>query len=251
MAKSALSLPSALSAWWSVNAPSPKMHLDRDCVGLERTADDRIAEMTITRPLDLGQGRIIDVDLASSRLPSGSTAEMHGHQAWASDVRPCRVCALAPVIVDALGDPTPGRAPVGLVFSSQPSHIADRQRAGTNKVSESGRLRLLAIADQLQLPVVDTAAGPVAFTTAPVARAEIVWKNLHAALLPDVTFVPDDADAVALFWTLFVEDDRCSDYELPFRHVFVHAYDEPATECDVATLELWHTAANLTRKVPT
>jgi hypothetical protein len=138
----------ALPTYISDNNPVGRIHLDRNCEGLERIDPEQI-----------------------TRLP------LHSLRAAARrELRlPCRRCALGPVLHELLDSPL-GSVPALVAVASLPR----RDRYGRNgELSETGVTRIEALARHPGWQLTSTELGPVAFgiTTRPTAR--LIARNLY------------------------------------------------------------------------
>lgn len=139
-----------------------------------------------------------------------------------SDRRPCRVCALEPVLDHAL---RPRRAlrSTFATFTSQPAYVADERRFRKNDVSETGTARLDRIARRLDLRVAASKIGPVAYGFLPAANIDVLSRNLRTLWTDNLTELPSP-HFVSAVWTFT---------------------DDAPPEFGEAGLDVWETAALL------
>lgn len=109
----------------------------------------------------------------------------------------------------------PGRRLAVVTFSSQSNpNEANPHKYKYREATPSGMERLRRIADALDLPIVDTAAGPVTWTR---LRSDVAWvlsKNLRTLIAPPHV-EPPTAEVIQALWSLLVssppETDGWSD----------------------------------------
>jgi hypothetical protein len=157
-----------------------KLHLDISCPGLDRA---------VIHPHE-------DLTLAVAEF-----ANLRSLASW-SDARPCRVCALEPVLDTVL---RAGRAKnlVFATFTSQPNPGENLRRYKWRSATESGSARLSRIAERLNLPVAHTSCGQVTWGVFPAAGVRALQRNLrtYTRNLPDLP----DAQTVQMLWALLDE----------------------------------------------
>lgn len=171
-----------VEAFYSVKAKEPKLHLEVSCEGLSRIRVDPAGD---------------DTGLGITEFPSMRSL---GQCQWA---RPCRMCALERVI-DGVLRPTGRDKTVFATFSSQPSYGADSERFLENNVSETGRARLVRIAERLELATVEAKVGPVAYGFLPATGVKVLARNLRTQSTTTVAEMPATGFMVT-FWT-FLDD---------------------------------------------
>lgn len=127
--------------------------------------------------------------------------------------RPCRACALEPALIRYLRSPhtraskrratVPGRLAV-VTFSSQSNpNEANPYKYRYREATPSGAERLVRVARELDLPVVDTAAGPVTWTRLTTTAADALGKNLRTIVAPPHVELPEPTTIQAL-WSMLV-----------------------------------------------
>ena len=165
---------------------APRYHFDVGCRGLERAnweLQSTGSFRSVTAMFELGQGR------------------------------PCRACALEPALVRYLRSPhtrartarptVPHRLTV-VTFSSQSNPgEANPFKYNYGEVTDSGATRLRRIAAALDLPVAETAAGPVTWTKLTAAAAAALGRNLRTIAAPPQVVDPDETVIQAL-WSMLV-----------------------------------------------
>jgi hypothetical protein len=173
-------MPSTVTMRWSAIASTNIAHFDAQCPGLERVAAEHVRRVRAN---------------VSELVPSGR--------------RPCRICALETVAVQALGsNRTPSHRRTLVTFSSQPAIGVDQTRFRANTITDTGIERLHRIALRAGLETTTTVCGPVAYGFSRHTTPSVIGQSLRCAFASPGLFsaLPEPA-TIATFWT-FLDDEQ-------------------------------------------
>jgi hypothetical protein len=154
--------------FWHAYANTPRWHVRRDCDAIAETPDERIASASVSRLR------------AVARRGGG---------------RPCRMCALEPVLGDLLTHPV-GNRPARMACAAHGLDVASPWAAP----SESAASRLTGLAGRFGWTVISSAAGPIAYATVQRPVAVAVAANLRC--MWDAADGPLDGEVAAAVWSL-------------------------------------------------
>lgn len=170
-----------ISAWVVNYSRRSRLHLDPACEGLgeDRDLDD----------LELVEfGSLLDLACEPERLP-------------------CRMCALAEVLVALIGQPK--RRGDRWEWVSVASVPLNRLGDGAAEVSSTGADRLRLVAKAVGWSMYDSPVGPVMVGRAPASIAQLIEANLAVLRMPARTKRPFDlpagvpiAEVLAGAWSL-------------------------------------------------
>jgi hypothetical protein len=154
--------------WLHRYALTGRLHLDRSCDAIVGIDDDRLRHGEVGRPRSLLRRR---------------------------EGRPCRRCGLTAALDDLLEHPLGSK----LVRCTISAHGIDTG-AVWDGPSPSGQARLTHLAQRHGWPLVNSAAGPIAYTVVTRPTAHALAANLRC--LWDDGEGPFDAGTVAALWSL-------------------------------------------------
>lgn len=169
----------------------PKFHLDIGCSGLQRVVVWPEQDRTLTA-VDYDSYHALGIDDTG---------------------RPCRVCALEQVLDVVLRPKSKRHKLVFTSFTSQGNPDENPARYKFSASTESGQERLYRIANRLDLPVVRSSSGPVAYGFLPHMSIPILRRNLRTFVRDDVTELPS-GPTIECLWALL--DDNPPERRSPF-----------------------------------
>jgi hypothetical protein len=169
-----------VSTTWSTRVGYPKLHVDATCEALENTPEE-------------ARG----VELMSALQIAGCD--------WG---RPCRMCSLESVL-NTLLDPkhhAAGTEMTFVSFTSQSNPLSPDQPGGPwsyawHESTDSGKQRLVRVAQRAGLEISQTLCGPVAYGFVPADVVGALSHNLRSLHRPEVVELPDAA-VIACVWAL-------------------------------------------------
>lgn len=167
------------SVTFSSRAAVPKLHLDPECEGLERTPEE---------------ARTTEEFSTTFRLAKNPQS------------RPCRMCTLASVlrtVCDKQLRRNDDRVIVSFTSQASPDRVdGDVWRDEYQKATESGAERLRLLAEAMNWQTVNTLAGPAAVAELSRSAAEVVAANLRCVTLPVAKLDEVSTRRLEAFWTL-------------------------------------------------
>lgn len=161
---------------YSTRVLFPKLHVGSDCPGFETTPDEARSPLMFTSVSELALFR---------------------------DGRPCRMCALEPMLRTLL---TCGAGPAELVtFTSQPNPMSPESSVYSYRwgaVTQSGTRRLSRLVRDTKLETCQTpSCGPAAYGMVPAEAADALRWNLRTHTLPTQARIPQ-RESIETFWAL-------------------------------------------------
>jgi hypothetical protein len=204
----------------------PRFHLDESCEGLINTHVEARTHLTFADAYELGS------------CPDG---------------RPCRLCALEPVLRAVLNTKKfPVREPVLFTASAQSAPTREDVRLYDYEwatVSDSASSRLRRVARSSRTSSTLTSIGPVLYGIRDRRCVEVVSMNLRTAVAPNVDIELDEL-TVQTLWTLLT--DNPPELAAPrFENFGTNPADadgiEKRSECAGEEIDIWSLASRLSR----